>query len=107
MSLCTKLEYPSFSFTSFDLKKKTTKLKNEAKVTITKQEDLCNLIREYFLNIYVGRQGDVSPVINVIPNWIIEEDNALLMAPFPKDEFRAAIFSMHSIKVDGLDRLNP
>jgi hypothetical protein len=48
----------------------------------------------------------MEPVISVIRLFFTNDDNDLLMAPFTKEEFRVAMFSIHPGKCPSLDDYN-
>jgi hypothetical protein len=68
---------------------------------ITNAQGLCDVARNYFVNIFQQQTGDISPVIDIINSCVSALDNEKLTAPFTKAEFRIAIFSMHPDKCSG------
>jgi hypothetical protein len=49
----------------------------------------------------------MAPVIETIRHSVNNDDNTMLTAPFTKEEFRVAVFSMHPDKCPGPDGYNP
>ena len=76
-------------------------------VSVTEQSGLGYVAKDYFLNLFQKKISQMDPVLAVIPNRISQDDNVLLTAPFLKEEFREAIFSMHPDKCSGPDGYSP
>jgi hypothetical protein len=74
---------------------------------ITNNADLCEVARDYFVDIFNKQHSTIEPVVNIIDQSILPEDNTLLTAPFTLEEFREAMFSMHPDKCPGPDGFNP
>jgi hypothetical protein len=49
----------------------------------------------------------MDPVLSLISPRVTVEDNAMLVAPFTKEEVRLALFQMHPDKSPGPDGFNP
>ena len=74
---------------------------------ISNEEKLCEVARDYFVDLFQAQNSDIQPVIDVIHESISLEDNTLLTSPFVIDEFKEAIFSMKPDKCPGPDGFNP
>ncbi|XP_039687912.1 uncharacterized protein [Medicago truncatula] len=74
---------------------------------ITNEQDMQDVARKYFVNIFQQQNSDSSSVIDVINPSVSDNDNEMLTAPFSKAEFKDAIFSMHPDKCSGPDGFNP
>ena len=74
---------------------------------VTQVTNLCNVAKDYFVNLFQAQNSDVAPVINVIAESISGEDNLKLTSPFMIEEFKEAIFSMKPDKCPGPDGFNP
>jgi hypothetical protein len=74
---------------------------------VNNQEGLCSLSLEYFTSLFTATTCDTEPILQVIKSCIDGEDNCMLVAPFNSDEFKNAVFQMHSDKAPGPDGLNP
>lgn len=71
------------------------------------QFGLCDLVRDYFENLFQEQQSFYQPVIDAVIPVISEGDNQCLLDPFTEAEFKAAIFHMHPDKSPRPDGLNP
>ncbi|CAJ2628079.1 unnamed protein product [Trifolium pratense] len=74
---------------------------------ITNNSDLCEVARDYFVDIFTKQHSTIEPVVNINDESILSEDNTLLTEPFTLEEFREAMFSMHPDKCPGPDGFNP
>jgi hypothetical protein len=74
---------------------------------VTKEDELCEVARDYFIDIFTKQNSNIAPVINTISRSISPEDNEMLTASFTIEEFREALFSMHPDKCPGPDGFNP
>lgn len=101
----TKFFYASA--TARKKKNKINRLKSDADVWVDYQQGLCNLVFDYFSNIYQARQGNFTPVTSCLSRCISDEDNGSLTASFTEDEFCRAVFDMHPDKSPGPNGLNP
>jgi hypothetical protein len=86
--------------------KKIEKLRNEADEMITGQQNLCEIARRYFYELFTPKGGFLEPVLSLISPRVSAEDNARLEAPITKEEVRIALFQMHPDKFPGLDGFN-
>lgn len=68
------------------------------------QDGMCEITKEYFDGLFEGSHGQYALVSDLINARITDGDNALLLAPFVEEEFRLALFCMHSDKAPGPDR---
>ena len=53
------------------------------------------LAQQYFHDLFQRHDSVVTPIIGVVHHSVSAEDNNALTAPFIKDEFYVAMFSMH------------
>lgn len=62
-------------------------------------DELCQVVFDYFENLFShpAATHDISDVIDVVDEYISDDVNAMLMAPFSADDFKKALFHM---KVD-------
>jgi hypothetical protein len=74
---------------------------------VTQESDLCNVAKDYFLELFQAQNSNVAPVIGVIAESITGEHNVKLTSPFLIEEFKEAIFSMKPDKCSGPDGFNP
>jgi hypothetical protein len=86
---------------------KITSLLDASDNLITNDIELCNVARDYFVDIFQRQNSVTEPVINLIDCTISPEDNNMLTAPFVIEEFKEAIFSMKPDKCPGPDGFNP
>ncbi|XP_039684970.1 uncharacterized protein [Medicago truncatula] len=87
-----------FSHASATARKKVnriTSLDDDAGNKITNEQDMQEVARQYFVNIFQQQNSDSSSVIDVINPSVSDNDNEMLTAPISKVEFKDAIFSMH------------
>jgi len=68
---------------------------------------MSTLAKNYFLDLFQRKNSNTAPVVNAICQSITDIDNASLTAPFSKEEFKDAIFSMHPDKCPGPDGYKP
>jgi hypothetical protein len=87
--------------------KKIEKLRNEEDELISGQHNLCEVARNYFQELFSPKGGVMDPVLSLISPRVTVEDNAMLVAPFTKEEVRLALFQMHPDKSPGPDGFNP
>jgi len=59
------------------------------------------------VDLFQKKINNTTLVVDVIRHCITDNHNALLIAPFSREEFRDAIFSMHLDKCPGPDGYNP
>ncbi|CAN1844985.1 Transposon TX1 uncharacterized 149 kDa protein [Linum perenne] len=88
-------------------KKRIDYLLDEADRIVTEEADIGEVVRRYFENIFTTAGSNHVPVTNVIDGRITEEDNRRLHAPFTKEEFKEALFTMEANKAPGPDGFNP
>jgi len=74
---------------------------------VSDEDKLCEVARDYFVDLFQAQNSDIQPIIDVIHESISLEDNTLLTAPFVIDEFKEAIFSMKPDKCPRPDGFNP
>jgi len=66
-----------------------------------------SIAKSYFTNLFKKQHNISAPVIDVICTFVTGEDNISLTKPFTKEEFKVAMFSMHSDKCPWTDGFNP
>ncbi|GAU17164.1 hypothetical protein TSUD_177940 [Trifolium subterraneum] len=86
------------SATARSKKKKVTKLVADNGTESHTQEELCEVAKSYFDNLFKPRDGDHDPVLNLIQPRVTDDDNFFLTAPITKVEIQQAddIFSAAS-----------
>jgi hypothetical protein len=82
--------------------KKIERLKNENDDIITGQQNLCEVARVYFQELFTPKDGSLDPVLSLISPRVSEADNTSLEAPITKEEVRVALFQMHPDKSPAL-----
>lgn len=90
-------------------KNKITKLLNDQGEWLDKQEDLCNLINDYFTELFTA-SADMEldeDFLDPIGAMVSSEQNEKLTSSFSLDEFDVAIKQMHPDKSPGPDGFNP
>ncbi|GAU43908.1 hypothetical protein TSUD_88810 [Trifolium subterraneum] len=95
------------SATARSKKKKVTKLVADNGTEAHTQEELCEVAKSYFDNLFKPRDGDHDPVLNLIQPRVTDDDNFFLTAPITKVEIQQALFQMHPDKSPGPDGFNP
>lgn len=55
---------------------------------------LNQVISDYFGKLYTSQACAPNSVINLVPSWVMEEDNQLLEEPFTSDDIQKVVFSM-------------
>ncbi|XVF47366.1 hypothetical protein PTKIN_Ptkin03bG0103200 [Pterospermum kingtungense] len=83
------------------------KLRNDANVWVEDVDGLCELAKQYFMDLFFTSMGCYEPVFGVLEHKVTDHDNDLLLAPFSLDEFSIATFQTHPDKAPGPDGLNP
>lgn len=86
---------------------KIVSLEDDEGNKVTNDLGMRDLAKNYFLQLFQQHQSASEPVIEVIRQSISAHDNLCLTAPFTKEEFRIAMFSMHLDKCPGPDGYNP
>jgi hypothetical protein len=79
---------------------------NEGDIT-NDQSGMCNIAKEYFENLFKKANNEDDEVTNLMCGRVTDEDNHSLIREFRIEEFKEALFSMHSDKAPGPDGLNP
>lgn len=82
-------------------------LKSEEGIMVSNHEELCNLLRRYYTQIFEGTNHTT-----VLPEFenklqVTDAQNDMLTATLSFEEFTAAVKSMHPDKASGPDGLNP
>jgi hypothetical protein len=84
-----------------------TSMKDSSDSLVTNSIELCEVARNYFVDIFQCQNSITSPVIDLINPTITPTDNAQLTNPFTIAEFKEAIFSMKPDKCPGPYGFNP
>ena len=71
------------------------------------QEGICALIFDYFVDLFLGSESVLDPIVQKMAPKITHEDNARLIRPFTIDEFRETIFQMQPDKALRPDGFSP
>jgi len=83
-------------------------LKDDAGNWQTKDDDIGNVITQYFKNLFsTSYPSGMEEVLDCIEPKITDEVNAALCKPYTWEEVDRALIQMHSHKAPGLDGLNP
>ncbi|KEH29019.1 endonuclease/exonuclease/phosphatase family protein [Medicago truncatula] len=82
-------------------------LEDNAGNKVSNDQGMRDLAKNYFLELFQQHNNAAAPVIDVIQQSVSANDNMSLTAPFTKEEFQDAMFSMHPDKCPGLDGYSP
>jgi hypothetical protein len=104
-----RLEYKFFHATASARKKRNniTSLSNSNGELINDQNGMCNIAKDYFDQLFKQGLHDEEVVTNLMQGRVTLEDNQRLTNDFVIEEFKEALFSMHSDKAPEPDGLNP
>ncbi|GAU39678.1 hypothetical protein TSUD_320910 [Trifolium subterraneum] len=83
--------------------KEIEKLENGANEIVTGQNNLCEVAKKYFEELFKPKGGVQDSVVSLISSRVSYDDNAYLVAPIT----RSALFQMHPDKSPGPDEFNP
>jgi hypothetical protein len=83
------------------------KLMNNNGDVIQDQDGICTIAKEYFDHLFTQGTHADEEVTSLMHNRVTSEDNISLTKDFVIEEFKEALFSMHSDKAPGPDGLNP
>jgi len=83
------------------------KLKGSDGEVVENHFDICGVAKKYFDEIFTANEGSAQEIIEKVQPTITEEDNQNILKPFTMEEFRRALFQMHSDKAPEPDGLNP
>jgi hypothetical protein len=84
-------------------KNNITKLSNDEGDMIQEQNGMCQIAKNYFATLFQQASNDDDEVVNLMAGRVTTDDNDDLTKEFTVEEFKAAVFSMHSDKP--LDRM--
>jgi hypothetical protein len=84
-----------------------TKLCDNGGNTVEDQNDICGVAKGYFDNLFKSATSAEEEVTGLMKVCVTNDDNQQLTRDFNKEEFKEALFSMHSDKAPGPDGLNP
>ena len=74
----------------------------------TNEEEIVTEISDFFKDLFnSGRRGDMSEILDGIPQSITQEMNERLTQAVEEKEIHEALFSMNSKKAPGQDRMTP
>ncbi|KAL8092290.1 hypothetical protein AgCh_034546 [Apium graveolens] len=76
-------------------------------VQVNDKDGMCNMLKEYFLDIFRGDQHDSNLQAAEENRCMTDAHNQMLMAELPFVEFTNAVKQMHPDKASGPDGLNP
>jgi hypothetical protein len=79
---------------------------NEGNV-VQEQQGMCDIAKEYFDSLFKQADYVEEDVTSIMKACVTNEDNQHLTREFTLEEFKDALFSMHSDKAPGPDGLNP
>lgn len=82
-------------------------LTREDGMVVKDHNEISNVAKFYFDNLYSGSNVELDEVINHVPLYLSSDDNFSLLAPFSIDEFKNVLFQMDSNKSPSPDGLNP
>lgn len=71
------------------------------------EDDMCEIVKNYFTDLFEASDGVYDPVISTVLPRVTNSENALLTEPFTIEEFKKALFQMHPDKSPGPDGFNP
>lgn len=83
------------------------KLINKDGILIEDQLGKCNVVHDYFEELFKKNQGSYNVVVSAVHERISVDDNIKLTAPFCIEEFRSALYQMDPDKAPGPEGLNP
>lgn len=75
---------------------------------VESQAELCGVAKEYFDDLFTEAIGSIymQHILDMVAPRITQQENDMLLAPFTMEEFRKALFQMHSDKAPRPDGLN-
>ena len=82
-------------------------LRNDTGEWLSWDQDMKNLILDYFQSIYTCTCCDAVPILRNVNQKVTDEQNPSLLSRFEPREINEAIFTMHPDKSLGLDGMNP
>ncbi|XP_050231744.1 uncharacterized protein LOC126680640 [Mercurialis annua] len=85
---------------------RVSRLKDEAGIWRTSKQEVDDIIRRYFSELFSDFNSENIDFIDVNPR-VSSTDNERLLAPISAVEVRKAVFSMHNDKSPGPDGFNP
>lgn len=74
------------------------KLLDNNGVAVTDKEGLCQIVRDYFVELFRARRGVYEPIVGLVRKCVSQEDNNRLIEPFNMEEFTRAIHDMEPTK---------
>lgn len=81
-------------------------LKTEDGTVVDNHEDLCRLLKSYYINVFTASKTVVPPTNAEVEAVVTETQNEMLTSELSFEEFTAAVKSMHPDKASGPDGLN-
>lgn len=83
------------------------RLKNSDGNWISEKDELDELVFQHFNQLFNSSRGNMSTILNCIPQTITQDHNLLLIRTVTREEVRKALFSMDPNKSPGLDGMSP
>ncbi|XP_058726534.1 uncharacterized protein LOC131597891 [Vicia villosa] len=107
-ALGRRFEYEFFhqSATARNKFKKIETLQKEDGSNCSDPQELSDIVKKYFENLFQAGSGDYAPVLNLISPRIEESDNNQLIQSLTREEIHATLFAMHPDKSPGPDGFN-
>lgn len=99
-----------FFHTSASVRKKSNHiayLRNDNGDCVKDTDGMCQIVHQYFSNLYVGDTVEDGATDFTSPRQVTEDENLMLCAELQFEEFSEAIKQMHPDKSSGPDGLNP
>ncbi|KAM6565848.1 uncharacterized protein LOC133031191 [Cannabis sativa] len=84
-----------------------TRLMNDVGNWVTWEDELPNVMIDYFTNLFTSNVADYSTVVEEITPSITMDQNMSLLRPVLEEEVRSALFNMHLDKSLGPDGMTP
>jgi hypothetical protein len=76
-------------------------------INVTDKLEMCTFAKEDIVQLFEKKASTRELVVSVVKPLVTDSDNAILMIPFTKDEFKETMFSMHLDKFPGPHGFNP
>lgn len=83
-------------------------IKDECGNQITKHEDIVEIVRDYFVQIFSKEaEGYITTVVDILEHKVTAEMNEMLTKPYTTEEVQKVIKQMHPSKSPGPDGMTP
>lgn len=99
-----------FFHASASTRRKTNRvafLETDSGVQVSDNEGMCNMVKDYFVDIFKGDQSSPSLSVEEEHRCVSDAQNRMLVAELSFAEFTIAVKQMHPDKSSGPDGLNP